>query len=452
MTTCLLRVLTLSFFSDTLLAASSPAALTEPGSSQPSVESTAPNTPNRQPLQPVQPTPNTSITSQPTSTATTSTKILPAGQAPPPKKRRKLTPAEKEAKEKEDAARKLEIEKKKREVEAAKALKEEQKEAKRAEREKKAAEAEKAKEEKKKEVERKAREKQEEAERKARAQPKIANFFAKKKEQAAVVITEAVIKDVAVRTRSPSPAIKTEYEKLAQPFFIHQHVSLAKSAFSLDEETREAKSTILDDYLSGKRSLVATTPFKPVDMLQLAHPPRPRGKLYPNVRELMSEQYGAIALDQTAEAQKLRADKARKVLKNIPCKQLSFHEDVRPGYYGTVTSVQSLGNLRKLAKKPINKDLPLNYDYDSEAEWVQGDEEPDDEGEDLDDDEDEEEDDDKSIDEFLDDSEDVTRVRGPYAMGNMEPDISGLCFEDHLRKNPNPEMRKYRMEFMIRES
>lgn len=355
--------------------------------------------------------------------------------APAPKKR-KLTPAEKKAKEEEAAARKVELEKKKKEAE-------EKKELKRVEKEK----ADKAKEEKKKEAERRAREKQEEAERKARAQPKIANFFAKKKEPAAV-------KDVVIRARSPSPprpAVKTEYEKLAQPFYIHEHVSLAKNVFYMDKETREAKSTILDDYLSGKRPPVPTRPFNPVTTVKLIAAPGPRGRLHPSVRSLMSEQFGlSMSLDQTAESQKQRAEKTRQALKGIPMKQLSFHEDVRPGYYGTITSVQSLDNLRKLAKNPIAKNLPLNYDYDSEAEWVQGDEEPDDEGEDLDDDEDDEEDDDKSIDEFLDDSEDVARVRGPYAMGNMEPEVSGICFEDQQRQNPNAEMCKYRMEFMIR--
>lgn len=431
-------------------AQSSPVALTEAGSSQLNGDSTAPNTPTRQPLQPVvQSIHNASVTSsQPTSAATPAAKTsLPAGQAAPPKKRRKLTPAEKKAKEEEDAARKQELEKKKKEAEAAKELK-------RVEKEKKAAEVEKAKEEKKKETERRAREKQEEAERKARAQPKIANFFAKKKEPAAAVKLESDAKDFAVKARSPSPpAVKTEYEKLAQPFFIHQHVSLAKSVFSMDEDTREAKSTILDEHLSGKRSPVSTKPFNPMGTLQLPAAPRPRGRLYPSVRELMSEQYGpmSVALDQTAESQKLRADKTRQALKGVRVKQLSFHEDVRPGYYGTVTSVQSLENLRKLAKNPSAKDLPLNYDYDSEAEWVQGDEEPDDEGEDLDEEEDDDEDDDKSIDEFLDDSEDVVRVRGPYAMGNMEPEISGVCFEDQQRRNPHSEMRKFRMEFLIRE-
>lgn len=450
-TSCLLRGLTCFIKGTSPPAQSSPAALTEAGSSQPNGGSTAPSTPSRQPLQPIIQSTNTTTTTSKTSSAATplTTASLPLGQAPPPKKRKKLTPAEKKAKEEEDAARKLEVEKKKKEAEAAKAHKEEQKELKRAEKEK----AEKLKEEKKKEMERRAREKQEEAERKARAQPKIANFFAKKKEPVAVVKCEPEVKDVVVKARSPSPpAVKTEYEKLAQPFFIHQHVSLAKGVFSMDEETREAKSAILDDHLSGKRSSVSTKPFKAMERLQLVATPRPRGKLYPNVRELMSEQYGltSATLDQTAESQKLRADKTRQALKGVRVKQLSFHEDVRPGYYGTITSVRSLENLKRLAKNPIARDLPLNYDYDSEAEWVQGDEEPDEEGEDLEDEEDDEEEDDKSIDEFLDDSEDVARIRNPYGMGNMEPEISGICFEDQQNQNPNAEMRKFRMEFLIR--
>lgn len=422
-------------------AASSPAALTEAGSSQPNGDSTAPNTPTRQPLQSVAAQSANNTTKSP-STATPSTKTpLSTGQVLPAKKRTKLTPAEKKVKEDEAAARKQELEKKKKETDAAKALKEQQKEQKRAEKEK----AEKAKEDKKKETERRAREKQEEAERKARAQPKIANFFTKQKEPT----IKPEVKDVVVRARSLSPAARlTEYEKLAQPFFVHQHVRLATNVHSMDEETREAKFTILDDHLTGKRPPVSTKPFNPVETLQLIAAPRPRGRRYPNVRELMSEHY---SMDQNAEAQKLQAEKTRQTLRGIRMKQFSFHEDVRPGYYGTITNIQSLENLRRLAKNPIAKGLPLNYDYDSEAEWVQGDEEPDDEGEDLDDDEEDEEDDDKSIDEFLDDSEDVARVRGPYAMGNfLEPEITGVCFENQQGRNPNPEMRKFQMEFIIR--
>lgn len=373
------------------------------------------------------------------------------GQAPPAKKRRKLTPAEKKAKEEEEAARKQEIEKRKKEAELAKILKEEQKELKRVEIEKNKL----AKEEKKKESERKTREKQEEAERKARAQPKIANFFVKKREPAAVSKPESEVKDCAVKARIPSPpAAKSEYEKLAPPFFIHQNVTLAKSLFATDEETQNIKTSIFEEYLSGGRSPVSTKPFNPRATLHLPTPPVPRGKKYPSVRELMSEHYGLMSnpIDLTSGSQSLQVKNAQQTLKGIPVKQISFHEDVRPGYYGTVTSVQSLQNLKKLARNPTAKDLPLNYDYDSEAEWVQGDEEPgdDEDGEDLSDEDDDEEEDDKSIDEFLDDSEDVARVRGPFAMSTLEPEISGICFEDHKRQNPNPQLHTFRMEFLLR--
>lgn len=156
----------------------------------------------------------------------------------------------------------------------------------------------------------------------------------------------------------------------------------------------------------------------------------------------------ATPIDLIAESLSLPT---RKSLKAIPMKQFSFHEDVRPGYYGTVTSVTSVAALRKLARNPMAKDLPLNYDYDSEAEWVQGEEEEDEAVDDMTDDE-EEGDDAQSINSFLDDDDDVGRPTGRLMMGNMEPEISGICFEDHLRVNPNPQLYKFRMELLIRES
>lgn len=399
-------------------AQSSPAALTDAGASTPANGPASPSTPSRKPLQSVaQPAQNTSPAAAQSCTTTPGTMTLPTGQGPPKKQKKQkvLTPEEQAAKDQAEAAKREKNEK-------AKLAKEQ----KRVEKEKKKEEADR---------------KKEEAERKARAQPKIANFFAKK-EGAAPKIEKPAIVDEAAKARSASPlAQRTDYDKLAIPFFIHQSVKLAQSKFMIDDEAREAKTQILTDFLAGKRS-----PVKP--NLGLVAAPVARGKSYPRVKDLMAEQEGGLSNSVNLTADSLSLPN-RKLLKSIPVKQFSFHEDVRPGYYGTVTSVHSVPTLKKMAKKPTAKDLPLNYDYDSEAEWVQGDEEEDAEGlDDMSDDE-EEEDDDKSIDEFLDDSDDIRR--GPLmTAGSMEPESSGICFEDHTHRNPNSEMHKFRMDFLIR--
>lgn len=410
-------------------AQSSPAALTDTGFSTPAGGPASPNTPTRKPLLPVDPAAQTNSPAAAQSpTMAPGNKItLPTGQGPPAKKQKKktLTPEEKAAKEQEKATKEQE-----------KAAREQAIAAKKAEREKAAQ----AKEQKK-------REKQEEEERKAKAQPKIAGFFAKKSAPVAKVEPSAV--ETKAEVRSPSPVTdNTEYNKLAVPFFVHQSVRLANNPFAMDPKTVEAKTNIITEVIEGKRSSVSLKPFDPCTRLNLATTPTRRGKSFPQVRDLMSEQEGGMSnpIDLIAEALSLPSPQS---LKTIPMKQLSFHEDVRPGYYGTVTSVSSVASLQKMARNPVGKDLPLNYDYDSEAEWVQGEEEEDVEGiDDMTDDEEDEEDD-KSIDEFLDDADDVRR--GPLmTMGSMEPDVSGPWFEDRLRQTPNAQMYKMRMEFLIR--
>ncbi|CAN8095610.1 unnamed protein product [Discula destructiva] len=431
-------------------AQSSPAALTDAGASTPASGPASPNTPTRQPLQLVPSGHNIPTATQPATMPPPNT-VLPTGLAPP-KKKRKLTPAEravkdaedaarKATKEAEEAARKAEREKKLTEKENQKLIDEEKKRLRQAEAEAKR----KFKAERRLEHERKEREKKEEAERKARAQMKIGAFFIKKDP---VTPKAAPTVDAVVKVRSPSPAAaQTEYAKLALPFFVHSTVSMARNAFDADEETREAKTRILTEHLNGDRPPVPLRPFDPVMSLQVPSPST-RGRSFPSVRDLMADQDGGASnpIDLIAESLRLPT---RRSLKEIPLKQLSFHEDVRPGYYGTVTSVQSVAKLKKMARNPMAKDLPLNYDYDSEAEWVQGEEEEDEAIDDMTDD-DEEEGDEKSLDGFLDDDDDdVVRPTGRLMLGNMEPESSGICFEDYLRVNPKPQMYKLRMEFLI---
>lgn len=373
----------------------------------------------------------------------------PAGQAPPAKKRKKLTEEEKKVQADEKAAKDAEKEKKRKEREAEAERKKAEAEKKKAETEKRKAEAER----KKAEVERKKREKEEEAERKKRAQPKIGSFFTKQPSTSAPKDTLGRF-DLPVGARSPSPAAqeRNEYQRIAQEFFVKENVTLATSKFALSPESQAAKAAVLGDFVAGRREPIEIKSFDPFQTLRLPNGvAQPRGKMYASVRGLLSSPEGlqTSPIDLTTESQNVRIQKTQQALKRIPLKHLKFHEDVRPAYYGTVTSVESLASLRKLAKNPIAKDLPLNYEYDSEAEWVDGE---DGEADDVSllDEEDVEEEDGEGMDDFLDDSEDVGRgARMPT--GTMEPESSGVCFEDRTRKNPNPQMYKFRMEFMIRE-
>ncbi|KAL1841450.1 hypothetical protein VTJ49DRAFT_7065 [Mycothermus thermophilus] len=356
----------------------------------------------------------------------------------PPKKRKRATRAEMKAREAEREAEKRrkqeEREKKQREKEEAERAKAQEKAAKQAEKAKKEQEQKQRQEEK----DRKKREKEEEEAKKARSQMKLTAMFG---------LTAAPKKEPAAPksdTKSAETATTKElslYEHTFKPFFVKEHVRMAKDACQFDEEAKEAKLRILEEHISGQRE-APTLRFDPVETLQLPFKPRPRGRFYPSVKKIMADLEGS----DTTESQTAQMKDALEMLKKVPMKSIKFKEDVRPAYVGTVSGLPAgVQSLARLAKNPTSrKILPLNYDYDSEAEWV------DEEGEDVDDldDEEEELDGDEDMDDFLDDSEDVGPSRMVFS-GGMEPEATGPCWEDRTRKTTEPKLYKYRLEFIL---
>jgi len=120
------------------------------------------------------------------------------------------------------------------------------------------------------------------------------------------------------------------------------------------------------------------------------------------------------------------------LLKALKKKHLHFAEDVRPPYRGTFTRTPNTSSLRK-GRNPFQRALPgIDYDYDSEAEWVDNPEEG--EGEEL---HSEDEDDTASqlsigdMEDFLDDEEDETKVNKRNALlGPLVPISTGLIWAD----------------------
>ncbi|EAQ90541.1 hypothetical protein CHGG_02476 [Chaetomium globosum CBS 148.51] len=429
--------------------AKSSSSLSEPASSPLNPRSPSPSPAPANPSTPAQPT---------LATVKSSAQKATAGE--PPKKKR-LTTEEKAARDAEKRTRDEEREKKKREKEEAEKLKTQQKAAKaeaeklkaqqKAE-EKAAKAAEKAEKEQEKkqraeEREKKKREKEEEEAKKARSQMRLTSMFNRtaitpKKEAASKSdngqSTGATAKNEAKET--------SLYDQMFKPFFIKEHVKLAKNSLEMDEETREAKAEILDEYLSGKRQHPTTT-FEPLEALQIPYKVR-RGRVYPSVKKIMSEFEGpstSTPSDQTTESQNAQMRHTLEVLKSVPMKSIKFREDVRPPYIGTISGLPpGVKSLHKLARKPVSKILPLNYDYDSEAEWQE------EEGEDVDDLDDDEEDVelDEDMDDFLDDSEDAGPARRVFS-GGMEPESFGPCWENRKRSSAEPKLYKYRLEFVL---
>ncbi|OTB06119.1 hypothetical protein M426DRAFT_319193 [Hypoxylon sp. CI-4A] len=418
---------------------SSPAPLTDSSSSPPIRDSPSPN---KTPLKPSSISENT--------------------MAP----KRKLTVAErdqdrteKRQKKETEAAEKLQ----KKEAEAAerakkKAADEEAKAAKAAEKAKKDA----AKLAKKAEEDAKKRKKEEEElalkRKKERQQNMLASFVkrapttpSKKPAQQASESSPKPDATPSTQEAEPKPQ-KSAYEQTFQPFFIKSGVTVAPPPFEMDEETKNAKSAILDEHVRGERAEFNPKPFNPAETFNSLFP-RSRGIKHPSVRKIMAKlngdpfdnAFGTGPERTESQAEKLAVN-AQDQLNSIPMKYLSFYEDVRPAYCGTVTTPMSATKLRSLARRPIRRAVPtLNYDYDSEAEWVE------DDGEDLGDEDDDEEDHEgeEEMDDFLDDSEDLPAATRPAFLGEKEPVSTGICFEDETRLGPSATTHNYRLEIML---
>ncbi|KAK5662969.1 hypothetical protein OQA88_6381 [Cercophora sp. LCS_1] len=366
----------------------------------------------------------------------------------PPAKRKKVTPEEKAAKEAERKEKEEAKAKKKLEKEEAEKKKAAEKAEKQLEKERKRLEKEEA--DKKKAVEK--AEKLQQAEKDKASQKKISDMFGKGRvtPKKASPIIHLEKPDCEKNETSP---LKTEikvspYLQYFKPFYIKDQVRLADQRYGIDEETRETKASIILEFMEGKRQYAPTLlKDNALELLQLpSH--RRRGRVYPSVRKLMTGYQGASSLpiDLTTDSQKSQICHTREALQAVPLKSLKFREDVRPPYIGTVSGLpEGFKSLRLIALHPTAKAIPsLNYDYDSEAEWQEEDGE---DVEDLDDEEDEA-DNDEEMSDFLDDSEDAGPSRLIFS-GGMEPESTGLCWENRKRLSSPAKMYKFRMELIL---
>ncbi|KAF5689366.1 chromatin assembly subunit p90 [Fusarium denticulatum] len=373
-------------------------------------------------------------------------------------KRKKLTPAERAEKEKESARQKAEKEKEnarlkeEREQKAAiraveKANAEAEKAAKVKEREQKRRQ----KEEEKKRKDDEKKRKEEEEEKKARQQRTLGSFFklpSTPKKTGDITLPKSATPGDLSPAKPANNLPKTEYEKIFKPFFIKDNTRIAHIGPEMDTETREVKSKILDECIGGQRAgELGPSRFDPVRLFCLPSKPQKRGVLHHPVKHIMEQVFRETEKAENVgpeHVDKIMRD-TRQKLSKVPMKVISFSQDVRPPYYGTVTFkpfVLGRLNMSQLARTPTARRLPLDYDYDSEAEWQE-----EEEGEDLDVDDDEEEmDDEDDMDEFLDDSEDAGLSRRIFA-NTIEPDSTGICFENGGTV-ANQVIYDHRMEFM----
>lgn len=288
------------------------------------------------------------------------------------KARREAEKARKEA-EKEERRRAKEEEKRRKEEEREQQRRIKEEEKKRKEEEKRRKEEEREKERKRKEEEKKRKEeekrKKEEAE--AAKQPKIANFFTVKSKKSEPKADEQVKKD--------EDSTKSEFDSTFLPFHIKPNCIVYPqiSVEGVTDDDGDMSSWLKSQQMERGYS-IRNTARDVVDMMTLG---------------------------QATEEEILSA------LNSLPRKHLQFYEDVRPPYVGTFCKPRCW-----FATTPCERAVDtLNYDYDSEAEWVQDDGE---DGEDLDvndESEDALDDEDDDMDEFVAADDELSRrsIIGP---------------------------------------
>ncbi|OGM43553.1 chromatin assembly factor 1 subunit A [Aspergillus bombycis] len=390
-----------------------------------------------------------------------------AGTDTPATKKRKLSPASKEARQQEKEAKQQEKEVKERQRLEEKAKKEEEKRVK--EEEKKKRDAEREEERKRKEEKKKAKEeekavkeeekrkkeaakeeekrkKEEEKLKKERAQPKLNAFFAKPKppmQPSSSALTASPKKSSGGDGSTNEPAHEagtvSDYQRAFPEFFLQSHTKVAPPhMFQRDSEALRQMRGKLDASMKSSNSSEEALVFRPSEIFNLMPYKRRRGRLPASVREILQQMQSLNDQAGTSEA----VQRQQGLLKEVRMKSLKFGEDVRPPYQGTYSKPLSESSANKMMRNPFHRGLPeTNYDYDSEAEW----EEPE-EGEELDSEEEEEmsEDGEDDMDGFLDDEDDqLVDGKRRLIVGDLEPVCTGIQWHDQGMK---PEFKAYRVE------
>ncbi|KAL4972076.1 chromatin assembly factor 1 subunit A-domain-containing protein [Aspergillus desertorum] len=369
--------------------------------------------------------------------------------APPAAKKRKLLPAEREAKQQEKEARerqKLEEKARKDEERARREEEKRKRDAEKEEERKKREEKKRAKDEERAAREEERRKKDEERLKKERAQMKLNSFFAKPK-----VPTEQSSSTAGGSPKKPSgdgfPAGSSDkarevsdYKREFPDFFLHPNTTLAPPhRFERDGEALAHLREKLDSFFRNRSAEQLT--FRPSELFKLMPYKRRRGYQKMSVRDILLQMQNLSDLPETSDA----ARRLQESLKQVQMKSLKFGEDVRPPYQGTYTKQLSKEAATKLMRNPFSRVLPeVNYDYDSEAEWEDAEE-----GEELDSEEEEEgsEDGDEDMDGFLDDEDDhLANGKRRLLVGDLEPVCTGIKWQD---QGSDPELEAYKIETIL---
>lgn len=401
----------------------------------------------------------------------------------PPQKRRKLTPSEKLQKHQEKEAKAKERAEAKAKREEEKRVEDEEKQRKRAEREEKKRQKEFEDQQKKQQKDLEKQQKdlakqqeEEEKQKKERSQLRLNAFFTKPKASPTVTpasptkyrsaeqetspsksrhsaLTTPDIASSAVP--SPGKSVLTDYEKRFLPFFLPANAVMAPNNHFRD--LPEASDLTSDRVEQVLQSTLSTSQIQAELAEAIQADSDNSVPVKTSVQEIISRLHGTPdkPIDLTKHDAADTDMSPLQLLKAIPMKYIHFEQDVRPAYYGTYTRPLPPLPSKHLARSAWSCVLPnTDYDYDSEAEWEEPEEgedilsEGEEDGESLDGDDD--------MEAFLDDENDSPKRKRPIIMAELEPDCSGLCWEDDQRQmrkedssNECPTFHGFRMGILL---
>lgn len=368
-------------------------------------------------------------------TTPSTTSAAPTVNSPASKKSKEEREQEKQKRDEEKHQRELKREEEKRQREEKREKEKRQREQKREEeKQKREEEKQKREEEKQKREEerlKKEEEKRKNIEEKERKQLRIASFFTVKKKTPTntvhVTTTNSTASNTldANNTAPEDTKITSDFDATFLPFYLRANVTLCEpNSFSKPPDVLMRIQTNMDTILKAgvnPKNCTNAESAKPQDS---------------NSHESLADYLKARRVKrgyklpyQTRDAvEAFNAGSANdekrlvKILQSLPQKYISFSENVRPPYAGTFTKpVTRFPRNNPFYRIPV-EEAGFNYDYDSEIEWTQEDED----GEDLDmDDESDDNDDlameDDDLDGFVSSDESGAPQRRMMIAGPLTP-------------------------------
>lgn len=227
--------------------------------------------------------------------------------------------------------------------------------------------------------------------------------------------------------------VKSDYEKYFLPFYAKDGVILPSDLPTFVSAAQERKTKIDAWLIEGEADNDGNDDVSAwLEARRMKHGHRVR--------------YTAVALLQQMTAKEKKDTELQALLSLVPHKYIKFYENIRPPYIGTYSKDAIIS-----VDDPFStQETGFNYDYDSDLEWVNGEEEDGEKG-DIDnlesgEDEEDEEDEEASegeFDGFLD-MEDTSNLtpNGPQNMKRkfIGPLIPTVCLRDSVETMDEEEM------------